>query len=181
MMRATPLYRYRAMSSSLPRHSQNPPAATSTSAAQPFSTPLTPAPSSVDKASPGATTSTSTPAPSTATTAAVKSSVAAGTVLKGLNFYKNKQDPLAKEDSEYPSWLWGLLAESGDKKKKGGAGGVDEGDLFCESRWRMLLDFLSFLFWCIEERDGDNQTDHEQPSPRSSDKRQAKRSGSSRP
>jgi large subunit ribosomal protein L54 len=29
--------------------------------------------------------------------------------LKGLNFLKNKTDPVAMEDSEYPPWLWDIL------------------------------------------------------------------------
>jgi hypothetical protein len=56
--------------------------------------------------------------------------VAAGTTLKGLNFVKGKNDPVALEDGEYPAWLWGIL-----KKGKGGEGVADagsvEGDLFC--------------------------------------------------
>ncbi|KAE9969462.1 hypothetical protein BLS_005342 [Venturia inaequalis] len=39
----------------------------------------------------------------------VLSSVPAGTPLKGLNFLKAKTDPVAMEDSEYPSWLWDIL------------------------------------------------------------------------
>jgi hypothetical protein len=102
--------------------SHTPPAATSTGAAQPFSTPLSTSPSAA-----------SLQAPSNAEKAAptVKSSVAAGTTLKGLNFVKGKNDPVALEDGEYPAWLWGIL-----KKGKGGAeGNADagsvEGDLFC--------------------------------------------------
>ncbi|SCV69586.1 BQ2448_2606 [Microbotryum intermedium] len=38
------------------------------------------------------------------------SSCPAGTVLPGLNFLKTGSDPIAKEDSEYPSWLWTLLS-----------------------------------------------------------------------
>jgi large subunit ribosomal protein L54 len=41
----------------------------------------------------------------------VQSSVPAGTILKGLNFHKDKQDPIAMEDSEYPDWLWNVLKE----------------------------------------------------------------------
>ena len=55
------------------------------------------------------------------------SSVPAGTVLKGLNFMKNRQDPVAMEDKEYPDWLWGVL-KSG---KEEGDAGEGEGDLFC--------------------------------------------------
>ncbi|KAJ9648376.1 hypothetical protein H2199_001230 [Coniosporium tulheliwenetii] len=98
--------------------SHQPPAATSTSAAQPFSTPLTPSPAGTDVAA-------RTPsAPAT-----VRSSVPAGTPLKGLNFFKNKTDPVALEDSEYPSWLWGVLKEA-----KGKEGGEAEGDLFSKSK-----------------------------------------------
>jgi hypothetical protein len=53
--------------------------------------------------------------------------VPAGTVLKGLNFYKDKQDPVAMADEEYPVWLWSVLDKTG-----GDAAGVkvDEGDLY---------------------------------------------------
>jgi len=53
--------------------------------------------------------------------------VPAGTVLKGLNFYKDKQDPVALADEEYPAWLWRVL-----DKTSGEVGGVkvDEGDLY---------------------------------------------------
>jgi large subunit ribosomal protein L54 len=42
-----------------------------------------------------------------------ESSVAKGTVLKGINVLKAGSDPIAKDDHEYPDWLWRLL----DKKK----------------------------------------------------------------
>jgi large subunit ribosomal protein L54 len=52
-------------------------------------------------------------------------------VLKGLNFYKDKQDPVAMADEEYPAWLWGVLDKGkGGAEAKGGA--VDEGDLYGE-------------------------------------------------
>ena len=94
----------------------------STSAAQPFSAPLSPKPK-----------------PSTLkkdTAPVVISSVPAGTVLRGLNFLKGKQDPVALADDEYPSWLWTILADqaAGKSDGKGGAGGVDEGDLFSKSK-----------------------------------------------
>lgn len=54
-------------------------------------------------------------------------------MLKGLNFVKNKQDPVALEDHEYPDWLWRVL-----EPKEGADGGAqgkgDEGDLFCMSQ-----------------------------------------------
>ncbi|KAI5272637.1 hypothetical protein E4T47_04090 [Aureobasidium subglaciale] len=104
--------------------SHTPSAATSTGAAQPFSTPLTPSPSAAELQAPSASEKA---APT------VKSSVTAGTPLKGLNFIKGKNDPVALEDSEYPSWLWGIL-----RKKSGeSAGAADasvEGDLFSKSK-----------------------------------------------
>ncbi|KAF8428996.1 mitochondrial ribosomal protein L37-domain-containing protein [Tirmania nivea] len=59
------------------------------------------------------------------------SAAPAGTVLKGLNHLKNKQDPVAKEDHEYPAWLWTVLDE---KKGGGGADGEEEGDLYSKSK-----------------------------------------------
>ena len=94
-----------------------PPAATSTSAAQPLSTPLPPAPSSA---------SAETPAEG----AFPRSSVPAGTILKGLNYFKGRDGPVAKDDSEYPSWLWGLLSPT---KAKGAESeeADNAGDLYC--------------------------------------------------
>jgi len=40
---------------------------------------------------------------------------------------KNKQDPVAMEDHEYPDWLWNVLAE---KESQAAGTGVSEGDLF---------------------------------------------------
>ncbi|OMJ08813.1 54S ribosomal protein L37, mitochondrial [Smittium culicis] len=39
----------------------------------------------------------------------VKSSVAKGTVLKGINYKVDQPEIIAMEDSEYPDWLWKLL------------------------------------------------------------------------
>jgi large subunit ribosomal protein L54 len=44
--------------------------------------------------------------------------------MNGLNYFKNKPDVFAKEDSEYPDWLWDLLAGSSKQSKKE-LGGVD--------------------------------------------------------
>ena len=97
------------------------PAATSTAAgAQPFSAPLTPSPDpAIAKAAAQAAQKKAAPL--------VKSSVAAGTPLKGLNFLKNAQDPVALADEEYPAWLWTILSR---QEKSAEAGGM--GDLFCE-------------------------------------------------
>ncbi|KAF2204197.1 hypothetical protein GQ43DRAFT_438185 [Delitschia confertaspora ATCC 74209] len=59
----------------------------------------------------------------------VMSSVPAGTPLKGLNFLKNKSDPIAMEDHEYPSWLWDIL-----KRQEKSADSAKEGDLFSKSK-----------------------------------------------
>ncbi|KAI7868693.1 mitochondrial ribosomal protein L37-domain-containing protein [Mucor mucedo] len=45
------------------------------------------------------------------------SSVPKGTVLKGLQYLKDGQDPVALDDSEYPEWLWELLDEKKLKQK----------------------------------------------------------------
>ncbi len=40
-----------------------------------------------------------------------KSTCAEGTVLAGLNIYKNGKDPVALADDAYPEWLWELAHE----------------------------------------------------------------------
>ena len=47
-----------------------------------------------------------------------ESSVPAGTIIKGVNFYKNGSDPVAKLDEEYPDWLWELLDEEVIRQKE---------------------------------------------------------------
>jgi hypothetical protein len=44
--------------------------------------------------------------------------------MSGLNYFKNKPDIVAKEDSEYPDWLWDLLGDA-SKQSKTDKGGVD--------------------------------------------------------
>ena len=110
----------KASTSSFPRGSprgsyKGAPAATSTSAAQPFSTSLS---SSI-------LTTPSSAAPELET---IVSSVPAGTPLKGLGYLKGKDPPLAKEVHEYPSWLWGLLNEGKEGKNEAGD---DLGDSYC--------------------------------------------------
>jgi large subunit ribosomal protein L54 len=118
--------------------SHTPPAATSTSAAQPFSEPLTPAPSADLKGQ-------ATEAAKKKVTPLVKSSIAAGTPLKGLNFEKNKQDPVALPDDEYPEWLWTLLQRQ--EKTTDGAG---QGDLFCKPLY--FLPYLKSPSATVKER-----------------------------
>lgn len=47
----------------------------------------------------------------------LKSSVAAGTRLKGCNVRKAGEDPIALADEEYPSWLWELLDAEAQQAK----------------------------------------------------------------
>lgn len=52
----------------------------------------------------------------------------AGTPLKGLNYLKGRDDPVALAEEEYPGWLWHLLDVKGT-----GDGATDDGmgDEFC--------------------------------------------------
>ncbi len=114
-------------SQNLPHSTEDPLPTTSTSAAQPFSTPFTPSPAHSPDFPPDSSAISSRPAP--------KSSVKAGTRLKGLGYLKGKDDPVAKEDHEYPEWLWGLLDKT---EKVSGVRAVEEGaDEFGES-WCLL-------------------------------------------
>lgn len=36
--------------------------------------------------------------------------------MTGLNFFKNKPEVVALDDSEYPDWLWGLLPNAKDQQ-----------------------------------------------------------------
>ncbi|GAM90951.1 hypothetical protein ANO11243_089980 [Dothideomycetidae sp. 11243] len=92
------------------------PAATSTSAAQPFSEPLTPSSPKLKK---------------DRTIKIPKSSIPAGQRLKGLNLLKGKEDPVAMKDEEYPSWLWTLLVDR--NKSSANAAADSEGDLYAKS------------------------------------------------
>ena len=64
-----------------------------------------------------------------AAAAAPRSICAEGTVLTGLNYLKDGQDPVAKKDEEYPEWLWECL----DVMKKADDAVEDVGDEFCTS------------------------------------------------
>ncbi|CAG8460005.1 944_t:CDS:2, partial [Acaulospora colombiana] len=55
--------------------------------------------------------SSSTKPERTQTSVKVASSVPAGTILKGINIFKDGSDPISKLDEEYPEWLWDLLDE----------------------------------------------------------------------
>lgn len=58
------------------------------------------------------------------------SSCPEGTVMTGLNYFKNKTDPVALADDAYPEWLWRCLEV---KKKAADADADDAGDEFCKS------------------------------------------------
>lgn len=91
-------------------------------------------PSAISSATPGVSQPLSTPegvhtdanpgASTKPTAVRPPSSCPAGTKLNGLNYFKNKPDVFAKEDSEYPNWLWNLLGDS-SKDAKTKKGGVD--------------------------------------------------------
>lgn len=97
-------------------------------------------PSAISSATPGVSQPLSTPGgvhvdvdptqPAKAAKPAVErppSSCAPGTQMLGLNYFRNKTDPIAKEDNEYPEWLWSLLDNSKKEAKKGG---VDPNSMF---------------------------------------------------
>ncbi|KAI2470049.1 mitochondrial ribosomal protein L37-domain-containing protein [Annulohypoxylon bovei var. microspora] len=58
-----------------------------------------------------------------------------GTILTGLNYFKNRTDPVAMADDAYPSWLWTCIRT----QKKEEATGEDEGDEFSKSRKQRRL------------------------------------------
>ncbi|OHF01299.1 hypothetical protein CORC01_03332 [Colletotrichum orchidophilum] len=74
-----------------------------------------PAAAAADKEAPVATDAKSTPPNLSSAQADIPepaapiSSCPPGTVLNGLNYLKNKTDPIALPDEEYPDWLWTIL------------------------------------------------------------------------
>jgi len=121
ILRIRPSFAHSLTTSAASSSPSNPPAATSTSAGQPFSTPLSPAPNAVSLGV-HLRPKLKTPLP--------VSIAPAGTVLKGLNFLKGREDPIALPEEEYPEWLWHCL----DTEKKGSEESVEgAGDEFCKS------------------------------------------------
>ncbi|KAI9753657.1 MAG: hypothetical protein M1815_006054 [Lichina confinis] len=57
---------------------------------------------------------------------AIRSSAPAGQPLRGLNYMKNQNDPVALPDSEYPAWLWTCLEPKPGKKDDGAKGSSDK-------------------------------------------------------
>ncbi|KFZ12748.1 hypothetical protein V502_06940 [Pseudogymnoascus sp. VKM F-4520 (FW-2644)] len=81
-------------------------------------------------ASAGPTISTPLPPKPKAKAALPVSAAPAGTILKGLNYLKGRDDPTALAEEEYPEWLWKCL----EVDKKGKAGDELEGDEFSKSK-----------------------------------------------
>ncbi|KAI1640526.1 mitochondrial ribosomal protein L37-domain-containing protein [Biscogniauxia mediterranea] len=67
---------------------------------------------------------------------AALSSCPEGSILVGLNYFKNRTDPVALADSEYPEWLWRCLDVS---KKVSEEDAEDAGDEFSKSRKQRRL------------------------------------------
>ncbi|KAI0400467.1 mitochondrial ribosomal protein L37-domain-containing protein [Xylaria palmicola] len=110
----------------------------SSSSSRPFS-------STVTRPSAEATEAPATPGPTLSTPLADDASVAReplsscpeGTVLTGLNYFKNQTDPVALADGAYPAWLWKSLE---DVKKTSDEGeGDDAGDEFSKSKKQRRL------------------------------------------
>ncbi|KFY74905.1 hypothetical protein V499_05119 [Pseudogymnoascus sp. VKM F-103] len=90
----------------------------------PSALPATPATST------GPTISTPLPPKPKAKAPLPVSAAPAGTILKGLNYLKGRDDPTALAEEEYPEWLWKCL----DVDKKGKDGDELEGDEFSKSK-----------------------------------------------
>ena len=104
---------------------ESPPPATSTSGAQPFSTPFTPSPSKTPGIPPKDKPEQLKNVP--------RSSVPAGASLRGLGYIKGHEAPLAREDDEYPSWLWGLLSTGKEESDSSGPMGDAFGEHIVDS------------------------------------------------
>lgn len=135
----------------------------------------TTAPSAVSSATPGVSQPLSTPGgvhteahPDAATKPTVQrppSSCPAGTKMNGLNYFKNKPDVFAKEDSEYPDWLWDLLGDS-SKQSKTEKGGVDISSMWIHCR--CLIGYKLTLYRLEQEATKalreETRRSHSQPS-----------------
>ncbi|KAI0175707.1 mitochondrial ribosomal protein L37-domain-containing protein [Hypoxylon sp. FL1284] len=64
------------------------------------------------------------------------SSCPEGTVLNGLNYFKNRTDPVALADDAYPTWLWSCLEV---QKKADEGADEDAGDEFSKSKKQRRL------------------------------------------
>ncbi|KAI0117038.1 mitochondrial ribosomal protein L37-domain-containing protein [Daldinia grandis] len=59
-----------------------------------------------------------------------------GTILTGLNYFKNRTDPVALADDAYPAWLWNCLEV---QKKADEEADDDAGDEFSKSKKQRRL------------------------------------------
>ena len=65
----------------------------------------------------------------------------AGAPLRGLGYIKGQEAPLARDDDEYPSWLWGLLSKGKEENESSGS----MGDAFGEHIIYSLYQFAPQL------------------------------------
>jgi large subunit ribosomal protein L54 len=76
-------------------------------------------------------------------------SIPGGTPLHGLGYLKAKPTVLAKEDDEYPDWLWTLLAPEAGAKSKDGMTAADVAGKhpchFSQSSCLLLYSNVTFL------------------------------------
>ncbi|KAK8056132.1 hypothetical protein PG993_001359 [Apiospora rasikravindrae] len=112
----SPFLNLRALTTSLPRLNA---VADQQTEAPTFSTPLADSPASSEEAA-----------------ADALSACPAGTVLTGLNYFKNQTDPVALADDKYPEWLWRCLDV---QKKADDATADDAADEFSKSKKQRRL------------------------------------------
>jgi hypothetical protein len=53
--------------------------------------------------------------------------------MKGLNYLKGRDDPVALPEEEYPEWLWRCLDAKFKEEEDGGGIGDEFCELFCPS------------------------------------------------
>ncbi|KAA6411894.1 MAG: 60s ribosomal mitochondrial precursor [Lasallia pustulata] len=56
-----------------------------------------------------------------------------------LGYVNGKDAPIAKEDSEYPDWLWGLLSKKGAKSSGKEGQEEEDADLYSKSKKQCRL------------------------------------------
>lgn len=61
----------------------------------------------------------------------------AGAPLRGLGYIKGQEAPLAREDDEYPSWLWGLLNTGKEESDPSGPMGDAFGEYIVHSLYQL--------------------------------------------
>ncbi|TLS28825.1 hypothetical protein PpBr36_00774 [Pyricularia pennisetigena] len=66
------------------------------------------------------------PAETAANATPVLSSCPKGTILKGLNYFKDRSDPVALADDAYPAWLWNCISVTKKAATVDADAGADE-------------------------------------------------------